>query len=329
MSTENQPLNNQPPEQEDDFDSAFDEFAGGRGADTRDTDRDFAGKDDEPQDEDAQGETGNDPEPGEDQEEGEDTGQPKDDIAERLARLETLEAENQRLKHSEASQRGRLGAYQRQINELQRQYQQRQSGASATPQSKNPDGQDAKGVNDQQKQDMAESMGLEDWESFKADFPDMARAFEARLQADRQQYAQLEQRLAQYEPAMQSIQQQAQEQHLKAQEDALSARHPDWREVIAAPAFAEWLNQQPESLQRLTASDNAADAAALLDFYQAATGSAGTADSRAVTHDTQDKRRERLAAAQSVGRRGAPRQGAVDDDFDAAFDHYAAKKAAR
>ncbi|TDX29104.1 hypothetical protein DFO67_108148 [Modicisalibacter xianhensis] len=327
MSRENQPLDNQPQDDNDDFDSAFDEFAGGSGNDTRDTDRDFTGGDDDdstPHQDDAG--NGEDEEAGDESGSGDESGQSNDDIAERL---KALEAENQRLKHSEASQRGRLGAYQRQINELQRQSQQSQSGAPTTQQSKNPDGQGAKSEDDQQKQDMAESMGLEDWESFKADFPDMARAFEARLNADRQRYAQLEQRLAQYEPAMQSIQQQAQEQHLKIQEDALAARHPDWREVVAAPAFAEWLNQQPESLQRLTESDNAADAAALLDFYRATTGSAGPADSRAVTHDTQDKRRERLAAAQSVGRRGAPRQGAVDDDFDSAFDHYAAKKAAR
>ena len=301
MTTQNQPLDDQPQET-DDFDSAFDEFAN-------------KDRDDEPQEPASEPALEDDPE-----DHGDDEG---DDLAAKLARLEALERENQRLKQSEASQRGRVGAYQRQINELQRQMQERQQAAQQAQQPPQRDGQAPEG-DDQQRQDMAQSMGLEDWDAFKEDFPDMARAFEARLAADRQERARLEERLAEYEPALQSIQQQAQEQHLQAQEDALAARHPDWREVVAAPQFAEWLNQQPESLQRLTTSDDAAEAAALLDMYRAQTGTLSGTDSRAATHD---RRQQRLANAQGVSRRGAAPRSGAPDDFDAAFDHYAAKKA--
>jgi len=300
MNTQDQPLDDQP--QDDDFDNAFDDYAGGERDESRDTDRDFAGgeQDEANQDDDGQGD------------------QTADDMT---PRERELQSQLERIRHSEASQRGRLGAYQRQINELQRQVQTRQ--ASQPPQR---DGQAAEGDDQQQRQEAAEAMGADDWETFKEDFPDMARAFEARLSADRQKQAHLEQEVAELRSSVQPIQQQAQEQHLKDQEDALAARHPDWREVVAAPEFAEWLNQQPDSLQALTSSDDAAEAAALLDMYRAQHGSPEPAGSRT---GTPDKRQQRLAAAQSVGRRGAPRQGAVDDDFDAAFDHYAAKRGTR
>lgn len=317
MDTQDQPLDNQPQDTEDDFDSAFDEYAGGGSDEPRSTDDDFAGgeqDDDRAQDaaaDDGQGDQGGD--------------EPADE--DMTPRERELQAQLERLRHSEASQRGRLGAYQRQINELQRRVQERQQAAPQAPaaQRQAPAGQDP-ASDDQQKQDIAEEMGSDDWETFKEDFPDMARALESRLATDRQQRAQLEREVADLRSTVQPIQQQAQEEHLKVQEDALAARHPDWREVVAAPAFAEWLNQQPESLQALTNSEDAAEAAALLDMYRAQAGGAAPAGSR---EGTPDKRQQRLAAAQSVGRRGAPRRGAVDDDFDAAFDHYASKKGAR
>lgn len=313
MRTENQPLDNQPQETDadDDFDAAFAEFAGGERDAEPDTSGDFEGGEEEgPEDEAPPG----------DGEEDHGAGGGGD----LEARLKALEEENQRLKHSDSSQRGRLGAYQRQINELQRQMQSRQPPGQA--QQPDQHGGQSPGSDDQQKQAAAEAMGLEDWEALKEDWPDMARALEARLEADRQERARLEREVAELRSTVQPIQQQAQEEHLRAQEDALTARHPDWREVVAAPAFAEWLNQQPESLQSLASSEDAAEAAALLDMYRVQAGPPAQAGSR---EGTPDKRQQRLAAAQTVGRRGAPRQGAVDDDFDAAFDHYAAKKAVR
>jgi hypothetical protein len=140
------------------------------------------------------------------------------------------------------------------------------------------------------------------------------------IEADRQRQAQLEQRIEELQSAVQPIQQQAQDNYLRTQVDALSARHPDWQEVVAAPAFAEWLNQQPESLRSLTESNDAAEAAALMDLYK---GQTGQLDSR---EGTPDKRQERLASAQTVSRRGTAQKGGVPEDFEAAFDHYASKR---
>lgn len=286
---------------EQDFESAFEEYAKGTTpADERDeyhVDRDNPPQDSEP-------EPDNDAEGGEPEEQ---------DVSEKL---KALEAENERLRHSDASQRGRLGAYQRQINDLQRKAQELESAKQ-----KNPDGESQS--DDQQRQTMAESMGMDDWNEFKEDFPDMARAFEARLKADQQKQAQLEQQVAELRSAVQPIQQQAHEQQLQSEYARLESRHDDWREVVNAPEFKEWLQSQNPSIQQLANSENADDASALLDFFKGANG-VGDDRSRAQQHD---KRQSRLANAQTVSRRGAGQRTGAPDDFDAAFEHYAARKA--
>ena len=293
-----EPLNDEP-QSEDDFETAFAEYASGE-AEKPNTEEST----EEPQ-EAPESEAESAPEP-------EESAPGDDDLA---ARLAALEAENQKLKHSEASQRGRLGAYQRQINQLQSQLQQTQNTPGKPQQSE-----------EQQRQEAADAAGVKDWEALKEDFPEVAKALDARIEAekkalaeDRQRQAQLERQIAELQSAVQPIQQQAQETYLKTQVDALTARHPDWREVVSAPAFAEWLNQQPESLRRLTESNDAAEAAALMDLYKSQTGSQ-------VADGNSDKRQERLAAAQSVPRRGSAPKGGVPDEFEAAFNHYATKR---
>lgn len=288
-----EPLN-EPQSNEDDFETAFAEYANGETPEV---------KNDEAPTQEAEA-------PGEELASEE---RQTDNVSERL---KVLEAENEKLKHSEASQRGRLGAYQRQINQLQSQLQQVQN----TPGTSEKDDQQAR-------QDAADAAGVKDWEALKEDFPEVAKALDARLesekfqiQEDRQKQAQLEQQLAELQSAVQPIQQQAQDQYLKSQVDALEARHPDWRELVSAPAFAEWLDQQPPSLQKLKESNDAAEAAALVDLYKGQTGQV-VAESNSA-----DKRQERLASAQTVSRRGSAQKGGVPEDFEAAFNHYATKR---
>jgi len=283
---------------EQDFESAFEEYSkASTPADERDeydNDRDALP---EPDDDD----TEKDEQPG--------------DLSEKL---KTLETENERLRHSDASQRGRLGAYQRQINEHQRKAQELESAKPATQEDKPQD-------DDQQRQGMADSMGVDDWKEFKEDFPDMARAFESRLKADQQTQAQLKQEVAELRSTVQPMQEQAHQQQLQSEYVRLDSRHTDWREVVNAPEFDTWLKTQNPSIQALAGSESADDASALLDFYKG-TNATGDEDSRAPKHD---KRKARLANAQTVSRRGAATRGGAPEEFDAAFEHYAAKKKAR
>ena len=250
-------------------------------------------------------------EPDDDAEEGD---QP-DDLSQKL---KTLETENERLRHSDASQRGRLGAYQRQINEHQRKAKELEA-AKATNQ--NGETQD----DDQQRQGMADSAGVDDWTEFKEDFPDIARAFESRLKADQAKQAQLQQEVAELRSTVQPMQEQAHQQQLQSEYVRLDSRHTDWREVVNAPEFDTWLKTQNPTIQALAGSESADDASALLDFYKGTSG-AGDENSRAPKHD---KRKARLENAQTVSRRGAATRGGAPEEFDAAFEHYAAKKKAR
>jgi len=301
MPDPNQPLDepqgNDAIEDDQDFESAFAEYAqGAKPADERD--EYHRNTDTAPDDEGGAADESEEDNP--------------DDLSKRL---KELEQENEKLRHSDASQRGRLGAYQRQINELQRRQQELDA---AKPTSQNGDPQ----TDDQQRQDMAESMGVDDWEEFKEDFPDMARAFEARLKADQQRQAKLEQEVAELRSTVQPMQEQAHEQQLQSEYARLEDRHNDWREVVNAPEFDTWLKSQNPSIQALAESESADDASALLDFYKGANGG-GPDTSRAQQHD---KRQSRLANAQTVSRRGAGQRSGAPDDFDAAFEHYAAKK---
>ncbi|MGS2743603.1 hypothetical protein ACU6TU_08400 [Halomonas sp. LS-001] len=291
MKTDTQPLDKEPqdtPQADDEFDSAFDEYAG---KSTAPDERDEYYREEAPEPEPA-------PEPA-----------PEPDVSERL---KTLETENQKLRHSDASQRGRLGAYQRQINELQQQLQQRQQ------QTQHANGQEK--TDDERRDEVAQEMGSDDWQAFKDDFPDMARAVEARLDTDRQKQAQLAQQIASLQSAVQPIQQQAHEQAIQSEYARLEDRHSDWRDVIRAPEFKTWLQVQNPAIKALAASDSADDASALIDFYK---GMVPTGNNSRATHD---KRQDRLASAQTVSRRGAAQQRGTPEDFDAAFDHYAAKR---
>jgi DNA repair exonuclease SbcCD ATPase subunit len=299
MTTENQPLDNEPQDntQADEFDSAFDEYAGK----TTPSDERDAYHRDEHQDHDG--------EPADEAEQA-------PDVSERLS---ALEQENQKLKHSEASQRGRVGAYQRQLNESQQTINQLQQQLQQFQQQNQHANGQAK-TTDERKDEAAQTMGSDDWETFKQDFPDMARAVEARLTADQQRQAQLEQQIAQLQSTVQPIQQQAHEQAIQSEYARLEDRHSDWRDVIRAPAFKTWLQNQNPAIKALAASDSADDASALIDFYK---GMTPGDNSRAETHD---KRKDRLASAQTVSRRGAAQQRGTPEDFDAAFEHYAAKR---
>jgi DNA repair exonuclease SbcCD ATPase subunit len=239
-----------------------------------------------------------------------------DDISEKL---KTLEAENEKLRHSDASQRGRLGAYQRRINELESATQQIQSDKPTDNNTGKPQNED------QQRQELAESMDMQDWEEFKEDFPDMARAFESRLKADDARQAQMKQELDELRASVQPIQQQAHEQQLQSEYARLEDRHEDWREVVNAPEFDKWLQSQNQSIRALADSTSADDASALLDFYKNVRPP-GEGDNRAKEHE---KRQNRLANAQTVSRRGTATRGAAPDDFEAAFDYYAEKKSRR
>lgn len=308
-------------DQDGDFEALFDEFSGNRSPDDEGrADKDATSSDNTEGDNPGGGDAGGDDAEGDD-----DSDAPDEDLT---PREQELQAQLEKLRQSEASQRGRVGAYQRQINELKRQQAQQppQSGGQA---GQSPD-QSSKNVEARQeadqKQAMAKAAGSEDWNALEQDFPDIARALESRLDEDRQDRARLQQEVAEMRASVQSTQQQAHEQYLGNQQDALQARHSDWKEVVNAPAFQQWLQQQPPSIQTLTESDDAAEAAALLDLFKGANPEAGSDAAQADAQVQRAKRQQRLEGAQVPQRRGAAKRDATPDDWEGQFNHFAKHK---
>ncbi|MFC0268572.1 hypothetical protein [Kushneria aurantia] len=304
--------NQHQPGQEEDFDAAFAEYASGTSAD-HDTPEPQAGGNGNDSEEEP-------PEPSSDDE------HPAPSERERQ-----LMSQLERLQQSEASQRGRVGALQRQINAFRRQQAgqpPREAPQNGQPSAGSSTKSEPRKENQQErdtKQAAAEAVGSEDWESLKQDFPDIARALESRLDQDRQQRAHLEQQIAEMQSTVQPMQEQAHQQYLDGQMRALEARHTDWQEVVNAPAFQQWLNQQPDRVQAMMESEDAAEAAALLDFYKGSQQQAGSNDRAAAQQAERDRRQQRLAQSQAPQRRGTGQRHAAPEDFEAAFKHYASQ----
>jgi hypothetical protein len=217
------------------------------------------------------------------------------------AEIERLRRELQMSQHRYQSDVGRVNAYQRQIAQLQQQIAQLQQGGKKA--GENPEGS---GYSDAE------------WKALQEDFPEVAAAIEKRLNAVSTQY---ERQIQQLQGQLQPIQQQAHEQFLQAQYSVLEQQHPDWRDTVNTPEFHQWLQQQPPMVQQLMESENAAEAAYLLNTYKLATG----ASQQPNTH-LQQRRQRQLKAAQTVPNRGGRQRSTIpDDDPDALFDYYASR----
>lgn len=207
--------------------------------------------------------------------------------------------------HRYQSDLGRQNALQRRIQEQQRQIEQLQKSA---PKNSGDDGgnPDGSGYSDAE------------WEALKEDFPEVAQAIEKRIGALSSRY---EEQINQLQTQLQPIQQQAQEQALQTEFQALEAQHPDWRDTVSTPEFTNWLQQQPPAVQQLVESNQAADAAYLLQSFKLSAGQSAESER---ARNLQSRRERQLKAARTISNRGnRQRSNIPDDDPDALFDYFA------
>lgn len=210
--------------------------------------------------------------------------------------IEHWQGEAQRWQHRYNSDLGRQNALQQKIadqNAIIEQLQQKAPAAESQA-----TGEDATG------------MSGEEWALFKEEFPEMAAGVEKQFNAMQQQFA------SQLKPVQdQHAEQQriAEQLHSDAQFTALGNKHPDFEDVVNSAEFDSWLKQQPNAVQNLMASEDAADAAYLLDAYKK------TLEPTALSA----KRERQLRDAQSVSGRSNRKTPAAVDDYDAAFDEFA------
>jgi len=192
----------------------------------------------------------------------------------RLAEADALAEKNRKLENDNRSLAGRMSAYQRRYEEA----------AGKRPV-------------DVAKQATAEESA--EWTQFKEDYPDIAKAIEARVPAEAGATPELSE-------VVEYVQTQKRERFLHDAWDAVEAIHPGWRSTGVTPEFQAWKKSSP-TYEKLASSDDVADAVALFDLYNATRAKA-----------PEPTPQEAAAAQALAARRGAQVEGALAPTHKAA-----------
>ncbi len=162
-----------------------------------------------------------------------------------------------------------------------------------------------------------------EWTQFKTDYPDIAKAIEARVPAQAGASPELAQ-------VVEFVQQEKRERFLHDAWDAVETVHPKWRELGVTPAFQEWKASSP-TYEKLASSDDIADAVALFDLYKAHHPAQAVDPTQAAAAVTLAARREAQAegAQASPNKTQSPNHGVDLTDPDQLFAFYADKANSR
>ena len=221
-------------------------------------------------------------------------------IADNATREQALGDWN-RLRHSEASQRGRVASLNRKWSEAQELLQSREQGRAA--------GEDTAAEDDHLAQ-------------IKEDFPALAESLEALMeQRDRQ----WEQKFNRYAKPLEAIEEQTRREAVYEQGALVAEKHPDWATIAGRDGFSEWVQESPHRTAMFQA-DDAASTIELLDLYKAQHGLLNQPQSNSQSALRQ-RRRSQLNDLASLPSGGQSRLQMPDEaDEDAIF--AAAAKAA-
>lgn len=200
-------------------------------------------------------------------------------------------------KHKYNSDLGRQNALQRKLQEQEEQLRKMQQFKST--EGKKP------GVSE------------DEWNALKEDYPDIAGAFETRLNSLKSEH---QQTIEAIKGEIAPMKEQAQQQYIESQRSRLDAAHNDWREIVQTPEYAAWLNSQPGAVQSLMGSQSADDNIYLLNTFKSTL--------HKPNNDSQQRRQKQLQQSQTIPNRSNRAKTNVisEDDFEGAFDYYANKK---
>lgn len=221
-------------------------------------------------------------------------------IADNETREQALSDWN-RLRHSEASQRGRVASLNRKWSEAQELLSQREQSQAA--------GEDTAAEDDKLAQ-------------IKEDFPALAESLEALMeQRDRK----WEEKLNRYAEPLNAIEEQKRREAVYEQGALVAERHPDWADIAGRDGFSDWVQESPHRTAMFQ-SDDAASTIELLDLYKAQHGLFSQTN-QPKQSALRQRRRSQLSDLASLPNGGSSRLPMVDEgDEDALF--AAAAKAA-
>lgn len=213
------------------------------------------------------------------------------------------------LEHAERSNRGRISALQRQL----------QGTAPAKPGAGKGAGK-PKSILD----DPALKKAVEE-------FPEVMGPLTPTLQ-------QMDERTRRIEEALAQMNEGAREAYYLSQEDELTKAHPDWREITASREFGEWLTKQPKYVQDGIVRNgehivDAFEAADIVRRFKDQTQAPQNPPNPQPQSNGQGKpnldakRQRQLQGAVTVTGKSGGGAANPPDDFEAAFNHYATRKA--
>lgn len=204
---------------------------------------------------------------------------------------ESLRAELEQTKQSDRSQRGRVSALQRQINELM--------ASQAAPKNAAEDD----GYNDEELARIVE------------EYPEVAKPITKKFDALETEIDRLKNELAYFA-------QKDQAETVNQELQQLSSVHPDWQDIAHSQDYAEWLSSQAPGVQALNESYHAADAITLLNLYKAAKPGGGNAQheqsalSRPSNNKLAEKRQRQLQSAAAAKTKGPGVKSGIPEDGD-------------
>lgn len=114
---------------------------------------------------------------------------------------------------------------------------------------------------------------------------------------------------------------------LNKEYQALETAHPDYRQIGSDPAYASWVGSKSEQIRALANSYAASDVASVLSLYKAERSASQATPARAETDTTAQKRQRQLEGSRAVQQRGSPAASEpARDDFNAAFNSRASRR---
>jgi hypothetical protein len=148
------------------------------------------------------------------------------------------------------------------------------------------------------------------WEELKKDFPDWADAMEqfvdAKTAAERAANVG-EERFVALQQQVQKTLDDMRAQSARVQEEVrLTARHPDWVDVVKSEAFTKFREANPKANEVFLKSQSAAESIEVLNQFKAA--------QRDATRDVSAERQQKLRAAAAPVRRASPPATRLSDD---------------
>jgi hypothetical protein len=244
------------------------------------------------------------------------------------AKFVALEDNTKALQHTIDSDAGRVSAFQRKINTLERQQTTQVAQPSPTQISDAMKGSDAQ------------------WDQFKEDYPEVAKALDNRFAAlGVAAQDSIDKTLAPVKQHQAHIAQVDASNDHKARINAVAESFPTWTDEVKKPEFGAWLSAQSPGVQALSESDDTQDASTLIGLYDGhlvsegkpslkvdpGTGVDDEEEVPAQTNAQADKRKQQLADGSTVPSKSARVDGTGEavSDFDAAFKVFAKRKEAQ